>query len=221
MRHISHVNRANVRQITPQTVTPEGDWRSAIWQIYWTQRAARTALDPSAISARPGRPGTRSAGRLGMINHSLARTVRDCASLQRLWDWRTSVHVSRPFDARADCDDDQNRTINDEVILLGTTVLHRDTRATRHHILNPRCTMKQATPILRLLPPQRVAGSDQVAPIQYTIQDTARLLALSKRTVERLIERGELATVWRGKLKRVPYDSIVAYQNRYRNDEVA
>jgi excisionase family DNA binding protein len=81
--------------------------------------------------------------------------------------------------------------------------------------------MNEATPILRLLPPQRVAGSDQVAPLQYTIQDTARLLAVSKRTVERLIERGELATVGRGKLKRVPYDSIVAYQNRYRNDQVA
>jgi excisionase family DNA binding protein len=81
--------------------------------------------------------------------------------------------------------------------------------------------MNEATPILRLLPPQRVAGSDQVAPLQYTIQDTARLLAVSKRTVERLIQRGKLATVGRGKLKRVPYDAIVAYQNRYRNDEVA
>jgi len=40
-----------------------------------------------------------------------------------------------------------------------------------------------------------------------------------RRTVERLIEQGELATVGMGKLKRVPYDSIVAYQNRHRNDE--
>ena len=76
-------------------------------------------------------------------------------------------------------------------------------------------------PILRLLPPQRVAGSDQVAPLQYSITDTARLLDFSRRTVERLIERGELATVGTGKLKRVPYDSIVAYQNRHRNDEAA
>lgn len=75
------------------------------------------------------------------------------------------------------------------------------------------------TPILRLIPPQKVAESGQVAPIQYRIEDTARLLSVSRRTVERLIERGELATVGMGKLKRVPFDSIVAYQNRHRNDE--
>jgi len=44
---------------------------------------------------------------------------------------------------------------------------------------------------------------------------------VSRRTVEWLIEQGELATVGMGKLKRVPYDSIVAYQNRHRNDEAA
>jgi excisionase family DNA binding protein len=70
-----------------------------------------------------------------------------------------------------------------------------------------------------MLPPQRVADSDQVAPLQYTIIDTARLLSVSRRTVERLIEQGQLATVGRGRLKRVPYDSIVDYQNRHRNDE--
>jgi excisionase family DNA binding protein len=75
--------------------------------------------------------------------------------------------------------------------------------------------------IFRLLPPQRVANSDQVAPLQYTIADTARLLSVSRRTVERLIERGELATVGQGKLKRVPYDSIIAYLNRHRNVEAA
>lgn len=81
--------------------------------------------------------------------------------------------------------------------------------------------MIDRTPILHLLPPQRVADSEQIAPLQYKIGDTARLLSVSRRTVERLIEGGELATVGRGKLKRVPYDSIVAYQNRHRNDEAA
>jgi excisionase family DNA binding protein len=81
--------------------------------------------------------------------------------------------------------------------------------------------MKTLTPILRLVSPQKVADSDQVAPIQYSILDTARLLAVSRRTIERLIERGELATVGTGRLKRIPYDSIVAYQNRHRNDEAA
>ena len=70
----------------------------------------------------------------------------------------------------------------------------------------------------RLLPPQRVVGSDQVAPLQFKIEDTARLLSVSRRTVERLIEHGELATVGTRKLKRVPYDSIISYQNRHRSD---
>ncbi len=79
--------------------------------------------------------------------------------------------------------------------------------------------MQLNTPVLRLLPPQRVVDSDQVAPLQYSIVDTGRLLAVSRRTVERLITQGQLATVGRGRLKRVPYDSIVDYQNRHRNDE--
>ncbi len=81
--------------------------------------------------------------------------------------------------------------------------------------------MSTQTPVLRLLPPQRVADSEQIAPLQFKIQDTARLLAVSRSTVERLIEKGELSTVGRGKLKRVPYDSIVSYQNRNRNENEA
>ena len=49
----------------------------------------------------------------------------------------------------------------------------------------------------------------------------ARLLSVSTRTVKRLIAAGELATVGQGRLKRVPYDSIITYQNRHRNEEVA
>ena len=81
--------------------------------------------------------------------------------------------------------------------------------------------MRTPAPILRLVTPQRVAGSDQVAPLQYSITDTARLLGFSRRTVERLIGNGELASVGRGKLRRVPFDSIAAYQTRHRNDEAA
>lgn len=81
--------------------------------------------------------------------------------------------------------------------------------------------MKTHTPILRMLPPQRVADSEQVAPLQYKIEDTARLLSVSRRTVERLIAQGELETVGRGKLRRVLYSSILAYIERHRNDEAA
>jgi excisionase family DNA binding protein len=81
--------------------------------------------------------------------------------------------------------------------------------------------MTNTAPILRLLPPQKVADSEQIAPLQYRIEDTARLLSVSTRTVKRLIASGELATVGQGRLKRIPYDAIVAYLNRHRNDEVA
>src|SRR5262245_60962653 len=79
--------------------------------------------------------------------------------------------------------------------------------------------MTTQTPLLRLIPPQKVVDGEQIAPLQFKIEDTAHLLGFSRRTVERLIERGELATVGVGKLKRVPFDSIVLYQNRHRNDE--
>jgi excisionase family DNA binding protein len=79
--------------------------------------------------------------------------------------------------------------------------------------------MTVQTPILRLIPPQKVADSEQIAPLQFKIEDTARLLSVSRRTVERLIAQDELATVGTRKLKRVPYDSIVAYLNRHRNDK--
>lgn len=76
-------------------------------------------------------------------------------------------------------------------------------------------------PVLRLIPPQKVADSDLIAPLQYKLEDVARLLSISRRTVNRLIVAGELATVGMGKLKRIPYDSIIAYQNRHRSDEAA
>ena len=74
--------------------------------------------------------------------------------------------------------------------------------------------MSARAPLLRLIPPQKVADTDQVAPLQYRIGDTARLLGYSRRTVERLIRRGELTTVGQGRLKRVPYDAIAGYLNR-------
>lgn len=80
--------------------------------------------------------------------------------------------------------------------------------------------MSTTTPVLRLLPPQKVADGEQVAPLQYTIVDTARLLAVSPLTVNRLIKRGELVAVGRSRLRRVLYSSILAYIERHRSDEV-
>lgn len=78
--------------------------------------------------------------------------------------------------------------------------------------------MNKKIPSLHLLPPQRVANGDQIAPLQYKVGDTARLLSVSDRTVKRLIKRGELASIGKGRMLRVPFDSIVDYQNRHRND---
>lgn len=75
------------------------------------------------------------------------------------------------------------------------------------------------SPIIRLLPPQKVADSELIAPLQYRLDDAARLLAISRRTLDRLIDRGEIATVGTGHLRRVPHDSLVAYQHRHRNNE--
>jgi excisionase family DNA binding protein len=78
--------------------------------------------------------------------------------------------------------------------------------------------MTTRNPVLRMLPPQKVAGSDQIAPLQYKIKDAARLLSVSPRTVERLLAAGELASVGRGKLRRIPYESILAYIARNTNE---
>lgn len=76
-------------------------------------------------------------------------------------------------------------------------------------------------PILRLLPPQKVAGSEQIAPLQYTVKETARLLGYSLRTVYRLIEAGNLETTGSRHMLRVTADSIFAYQQRSRNQKEA
>jgi excisionase family DNA binding protein len=68
-------------------------------------------------------------------------------------------------------------------------------------------------PILRLIRPERVAGSDQVAPLMYGFEDTARLLSCSVSTIERLVKRGKLVQHGTGKLRRITYESIVAYLN--------
>lgn len=67
-------------------------------------------------------------------------------------------------------------------------------------------------------PPQRIAESGQLVPLQHKIADAARMLAMSKRTIERLIASGELDTVGTGQLRRIPDDSIVAYIERHRNE---
>jgi excisionase family DNA binding protein len=68
---------------------------------------------------------------------------------------------------------------------------------------------------------QRFAGpkrsSHQIeadALLQVPIREAARLLNYHERTIHRLIERGELHAVGRGKLRRIPLSSIRDYQQR-------
>jgi excisionase family DNA binding protein len=50
--------------------------------------------------------------------------------------------------------------------------------------------------------------------IQIPIREAARLLSYNERTIRRLIQRGELHAVGRGKLRRIPLSSIRDYQKR-------
>lgn len=61
----------------------------------------------------------------------------------------------------------------------------------------------------------------KLTPLQHRIEEAAELLAVSRRTIERLIACGELETVGQGRLRRVTHASIIAYQNRHRNEKVA
>ena len=53
-------------------------------------------------------------------------------------------------------------------------------------------------------------------PLQVSIDEAARLLAYNARTIRRLIARGELPVVGQGRLRRVPMQSLHAYQERHR-----
>lgn len=73
-------------------------------------------------------------------------------------------------------------------------------------------------PALRMLPPQRVADSDQIAPLQYRLKDAARLLAISQRTLEKWIQKGRISATGRGKLRRVEYAEILRVLEELRQE---
>jgi excisionase family DNA binding protein len=53
------------------------------------------------------------------------------------------------------------------------------------------------------------------APLQVTIKEAARLLSYDQRTIRRLIIRGEIQAIGRGRLRRIPYTSLHDYQSRH------
>lgn len=60
---------------------------------------------------------------------------------------------------------------------------------------------------------QRQKQRDLV-PLQHTLTTAAALLSVSKRTLERMISRGEIRSTGRGKLRRVPHADLVAWIDR-------
>lgn len=73
-------------------------------------------------------------------------------------------------------------------------------------------------PVLHMLPPQKVAGADQIAPLQYRLRDAARLLAVSERTLQKWIARGRLKATGSGKLRRVEYAEILRILDELRSE---
>ena len=55
----------------------------------------------------------------------------------------------------------------------------------------------------------------KAAPLQITINEAARLLSYNPRTIRRLIVRGELQAVGKGKLRRILSESLYHYQQRH------
>lgn len=58
-------------------------------------------------------------------------------------------------------------------------------------------------PNLRVLPIDR---------LQVSVDEAAHLLGYSKRTVYEMMERGELRSVGRGRLRRIPIDELKRWQ---------
>lgn len=55
---------------------------------------------------------------------------------------------------------------------------------------------------------------EQQMPLQVTIAEAARLLSYSKRKVEQLLQRGDLKSVGRGRLRRVAIKELERWQKQ-------
>jgi excisionase family DNA binding protein len=56
----------------------------------------------------------------------------------------------------------------------------------------------------------------QLEPLQVRIREAARLLGYDERTIRRLVDRGELRAVGRGKLRRIALVDLRDWQERNR-----
>ena len=53
---------------------------------------------------------------------------------------------------------------------------------------------------------------------QVSLAEAGRILGYHRKTIERLCQRGELASIGRGRLRRIAISDITAYQSRNRNE---
>jgi excisionase family DNA binding protein len=56
----------------------------------------------------------------------------------------------------------------------------------------------------------------RLEPLQVRIQEAARLLGYDERTIRRLVDRGELCAIGRGRLRRIAIADLRAWQERNR-----
>jgi excisionase family DNA binding protein len=77
-----------------------------------------------------------------------------------------------------------------------------------------RATMNSSLPNLRLISTRSGA---ELLPLQVTKAEAAKLLGYSTRTIERLVDRGELRQIGSGRLSRFDLADLKAYQDRNRS----
>lgn len=65
--------------------------------------------------------------------------------------------------------------------------------------------------------PRRPPRPAPPAPLQVTILEAARLMSYDESTIRRLIKKGELVSVGRGRMRRVDMGSLHEYQKRNRS----
>jgi excisionase family DNA binding protein len=62
-----------------------------------------------------------------------------------------------------------------------------------------------------------IKGGAQLEPLQVRIQEAARLLSYDERTIRRLLDRGELRAIGRGRLRRIALADLRDWQERNRH----
>lgn len=75
--------------------------------------------------------------------------------------------------------------------------------------------------VLDLPSPRHIVGTNQVAPLQYRLDDAARLLAISKRSLERWIQQGRVSSTGRGRFRRVEFAEILRVLDQLRGESEA